>query len=72
MIIRFNVLNSFGKFTSEDLNVSKEEYDDIMQMSKTFWLSNEGFNMWTKEGSSITFPPNIICNSILIVDVIEE
>ena len=65
-IVRLVVINSFGTFQSEIMNVSNEQFIEMVEMSKSFWITDTSFNIWTDNGAVI-FPPDIIRQSILII-----
>ena len=61
------IINKFGEFESEIMDILDDEYSDFVNVSKSFWVINENnlsFRLWLNEGAVI-FPPDIISKSIL-------
>jgi hypothetical protein len=61
------IINEFGKFESEIIEVPEDRYEELVLLSKTFWITESSFSLST-ETSEIFFPPEIISKSILIVE----
>lgn len=70
MKIQLVLINEFGEFKGEHLNVTKDQSKKIIEMSKTFYES--GFEMFDESGDFLIFPPEIVKKSILIVKILEE
>lgn len=70
MIIQMVVLNKLGEFYSEQLTVTETQYSEMIEMSKKFFIQDNGFEMWTESGF-IIIPPEITKKSILSINVIE-
>lgn len=62
--------NNFGQFKGKKALVNKEQLDNIIEKSKLFYKSN-GFELTLENGSFLVIPPDIVKNSILLVEVIE-
>jgi hypothetical protein len=58
------IKNKFGEFRSKPIMVDDEDYENIVELSKGFYLS--GYEMDTEEGF-VVMPPEIIKESILII-----
>ena len=37
MVIVFKLINEFGEFESEEMTVTKDQYDNLREMSKKFY-----------------------------------
>ena len=69
MIIQISILNDLGKFQSEAIVVTTDEYKKLIEVSKGFYVT--GFEMWIDNGFMV-FPPEITKKSILTINVIED
>jgi len=69
--IKMKVINEFGTFESEIIEIPEDRYDELILLSKTFWMTDSCFNLTTETGE-IFFPPEIINKSILVIDKIEN
>lgn len=67
--IQMIVINQFGEFCGVKAQVSKFHCDNIMKMSKTFYI-NGGFELTCEDGSFVVFPPEIVQKSILKINKI--
>lgn len=70
MNIKITIKNNFGEFNSLPININDEEYEEIIEMSKNFYLTG-GYEMQTDEGF-LVIPPDIVSQSILLVQIIED
>lgn len=68
MIIEITIKNEFGEFKSLPLEVTDEEYTEIISLSKTFYNTG-GYEMQTHDGF-IVIPPEIVKKSILCLSII--
>jgi hypothetical protein len=59
--------NKFGEFVGKRAYISQEQYDSLIKMSKTFYTSG-GFELTCEDESYAIFPPNIVEESILIIN----
>jgi hypothetical protein len=70
--MRFKIViklkNELGDFTSEEMNVTEEQYKGLMQASKDFYLT--GYEMYLPNGFMVV-GPEILKKSILFIEVIE-
>ena len=64
------IVNTLGTYQSEMMEVSEEQFSELVEMSKVFWITDTSFSMWTDNGAVI-FPPEIVSKSILIIEKIE-
>jgi hypothetical protein len=63
MKIQIQIINKFGNFNGELLNVDEFQYETIIEMSKNFYMT--GFEMETEDGEFVIIPPDIVRDSIL-------
>jgi len=59
--------NKFGEFVGKKAYISQEQYDSLIKMSRTFYASG-GFELTCEDDSYAIFPPNIVEESILIIN----
>ena len=69
--IKLKIINSLGTFESETMNVTEEQYSELVEMSKAFWLTDTSFSLWTDNGAVI-FPPEVASKSILVIQILEN
>lgn len=62
----------YGSFTSEIVEVSQDQYQGMLDVSKNFHDSLECFNMTLELGGSIFIPPEITKKSILTVRLVDK
>jgi hypothetical protein len=62
------IKNKFGEFRSKKFEVSEEDYEKIIELSKNFYSS--GYEMETESGF-LVIPPDIIKESILFIETNE-
>ena len=67
IVIRMKIINEFGTFESEAIEVPEDRYEELILMSKTFWITNSSFSL-TTEKCEIFFPPEILNKSILVIE----
>jgi hypothetical protein len=70
MIIVFKLKNELGEFVSEEMSVTKEQFNNLVEMSRSFY-NNIGYDMWLPNGFLVV-PPEIVKKSILIIEIISE
>jgi hypothetical protein len=66
--IQIVVLCDLGNFSGEILDVTKEQYINITELSKNFYET--GFEMNTEDGGFVIIPPEIVRKSILKINII--
>jgi hypothetical protein len=69
MKIQIDIICDLGTFSGEILNVSKDQYVNIVELSKNFYET--GFEMNTVDGGFVIVPPEIVRKSILKINIIE-
>lgn len=65
MEISILIKNKFGEFRSKGIIIDEEDYDQILEFSKNFYLT--GYEMETENGF-IVIPPDVIKDSILLIE----
>ncbi len=70
MTIQMLLQNELGTFTSEKMEISKEQYLELIEISKKFYTEDTGFEMWIDDGFVIV-PPEITRKSILTISIIQ-
>jgi hypothetical protein len=65
--VQLVLINKFGKFKGKPANIDEEKYDNLIKMSRTFYASG-GFELTCEDDSYAIFPPNIVEESILIIN----
>jgi hypothetical protein len=70
MIINTILYHAYGTFISEDLNVTEEEYNMLLEMSKNFW-QQDGMHIFTNKGL-VVIPPNLLQECILEIKILNN
>jgi len=65
--VQLVVKNKFGEFMGSKALLEPEKYEALIKMSKTFY-STGGFELTCEDGSYVIFPPQIVQESILIIN----
>lgn len=65
--VQLVVRNKFGEFLGNKALLEPEKYEALIKMSKTFY-STGGFELTCEDGSYVIFPPEIVRESILIIN----
>ena len=71
MEIQLLLQNKYGEFLGQRAELSKENYQQLLEMVKGFYL-NGGFELTLEDGTFVVFPPEVVKDSILKVIKIEE
>ena len=69
--IKMILKNHLGETESSTIDVSDEELDNIILLSKSFYLGEQGFEMWTDYGF-VVISPEITKHSILIINIMKK
>lgn len=70
--IKLVLINKYGEFVGKTVELSPQNYNDLLAMVKTFYM-NDGFELTLEDGSFVVFPTDIVKESILkVVKVSEE
>lgn len=68
MKIQIKLKNDLGEFVSEEMNVSPEQYQGLIEVSKEFYLG--GYEMYIPSGFMVV-GPEILKKSILFIEITE-
>lgn len=69
--IKMLLKNHLGEIESSELVVSEEELTNILNLAKTFYQDEIGFEMWTDLGL-VVVAPEITKHSILTIKIINN
>jgi hypothetical protein len=64
--VQFVIINGYGVFEGEKMLLNKEQLDNVIELSKTFY--NSGFELNCEDGSFVVFPPEVVRGSILKIN----
>jgi hypothetical protein len=67
--IRTRIINKFGVFIENPIEMSGEEYSVVINEYKNYWNSTDSLRIFTNEGVVI-LPPNILAESIIVIEKI--
>lgn len=70
MEIQIQITTKYGTFLGEVIKVTSDQYNVIIEMSKNFYET--GFEMNTEDGGFIIIPPDIVKDSILKINLINN
>lgn len=65
--VQLVLINKFGEFKGRPAEIDKETLEGLIEMSKTFYMSG-GFELTCEDGKYVIFPPEIVKESILIIN----
>lgn len=65
--IQLVIINKFGEFRGKPANIEEETLESLIKMSKTFYVSG-GFELTCEDESYAIFPPDIVKESILVIN----
>ena len=65
--VQLVLINKFGEFKGKPANINKETLGSLIEMSKTFYISG-GFELTCEDDKYVIFPPEIVRESILIIN----
>lgn len=68
--IRVEVYVENNIFYGQSLYVTKEQYDNIIEMSKDFHKT--GFEMTTIDGGFVIIPPDLTKKTVLKISILED
>lgn len=71
MKIQVVIITEFGPFNGEILEVSEEQYDNIIEFSKQYYLTGFEMNL-ENDGGFIIFTPEIIKKSVLKINKLKN
>ena len=59
--------NRFGEFVGRKAVITEENYNNLIEMSKVFYTTG-GFELTCEDDSYAIFPPDIVKESVLIIN----
>ena len=65
--VQLVLINKFGEFKGKPANIDEETLESLIEMSKTFYTSG-GFELTCEDDKYAIFPPDIVRESILIIN----
>ena len=65
--VQLVLINKFGEFKGKPADIDEETLESLIKMSKTFYVSG-GFELTCENGSYAIFPPDLVKESILIIN----
>lgn len=65
--VQLVLINKFGEFKGKPAEIDEARLDSLIEMSKTFYDSG-GFELTGEDDRYIIFPPDIVKESILIIN----
>lgn len=65
-----NIKNELGDFYSEEMEVTSEQYMELVEVSKKFYIEEAGFEMWLENGFMV-MSPDLARKSILSINILE-
>jgi hypothetical protein len=68
--VQITILCEFGNFYGEILEVSVDQYRNIIDLSKNYYET--GFEMNLESGGFVILPPDIVKKSVLQINIIKE
>jgi predicted enzyme related to lactoylglutathione lyase len=68
--VQITILCEFGNFYGEILEVSIEQYRNIVELSKNYYET--GFEMGLDNGGFVIIPPDVVKKSVLQINIIKE
>ena len=71
MEIQLVLTNKFGEFKGRRVDITDDNYQKLVEMVKTFYVSG-GFELTLEDESFVVFAPDVVKNSILQLVKINE
>jgi len=65
--VQLVLINKFGEFKGKPAEIDEETLESLIKMSKTFYMSG-GFELTCEDDKYAIFPPDIVKESILIIN----
>ena len=65
--VQLILVNKFGEFKGKPAEIDGDTLEGLIKMSRTFYSSG-GFELTCEDESYAIFPPNIVEESILIIN----
>ncbi len=71
MEIQLVLTNKFGEFKGRRAGITEENYQKLVEMVRTFYVSG-GFELTLEDETFVVFPPEVVKESILQLVKISE
>lgn len=71
MLIQLILKNKFGEFKGRKADITEENYQKLVEMVRTFYISG-GFELTLEDETFVVFPPEVVKESILQLVKISE
>ena len=68
MTIQMNIKNELGDFYSEKMQVTSDQYMELVEVSKKFYIEEAGFEMWLENGFMV-MSSDMARRSILSINI---
>jgi hypothetical protein len=65
-----NIKNELGDFYSEKMQVTSDQYMELVEVSKKFYIEEAGFEMWLENGFMV-MSSDMARRSILSINILE-
>lgn len=65
--VQLVLINKFGEFRGKPANIDEETLEGLIKMSRTFYATG-GFELTCEDDSFAIFPPEIVEQSILVIN----
>lgn len=65
--VQLVVINKFGEFKGRPAEIDEETLESLIKMSRTFYTAG-GFELTCEDDKYAIFPPEIVKESILIIN----
>ena len=69
--IKLKVIHNLGTFESQVMYITNEQYVELLMLSENFWITDTSFKLETENGA-VFLPPHIVCNSILVIELLNN
>lgn len=70
MTIQMNIKNELGDFYSEKMQVTSDQYMELVEVSKKFYIEEAGFEMWLENGFMV-MSSDMARRSVLSINILE-
>ena len=71
MLIQLILTNKLGEFKGRKADITEENYQKLVEMVRTFYISG-GFELTLEDETFVVFPPEVVKESILQLVKISE
>jgi hypothetical protein len=71
LLVRLVIETKFGKYFGKSVSLSEENYNKLLKMVKNYYAEG-GFELTLEDDSLAVFPPDIVRDSILVVEKVKQ